>query len=65
MNESKYQLGETIPGTVGKVVSVIYSSDNRWVYTIRFNGGFLTIGEDKIDESIINVLKGEKSNSDG
>lgn len=58
MNESKYSLGETIPGTIGEVVSVTFSSDNRWVYTIKFNDGFLTIGEDNIDESIIGVLNG-------
>lgn len=59
MNKSKYQLGDTIPGTIGKIVGKIYSSDNRWVYTIQFAGGHLTIGEDNIDEAIVDVLNNE------
>ena len=57
MNKSKYDLGDTIPGTIGKIVSKTHSSDNRWVYCIEFNGGFLTIYEDNIDDSIIDILK--------
>ncbi|MEL6580031.1 MAG: hypothetical protein AAFQ14_09780 [Cyanobacteria bacterium J06621_12] len=65
MNESKYQLGDTIPGTIGKVVGRTYSSDDRWVYTIQFAGGHLTIGEDNIDEAIVDVLSKPNEESNG
>ena len=56
-SKPKYNLGDTIPGTIGKVVSKTYSSDKRWVYCIEFAGGYLTISEENIDSSIIDVLQ--------
>ena len=57
MTKPKYQIGDTIPGTIGEVISKTFTHDNRWVYCIKFDGGFLTIGEENIDSSIIEVLK--------
>ena len=65
MTKPKYSIGDTIPGTIGKVVSKIYSSDNRWVYCIEFNGGFLTISEENIDQSIIDVLRSPEEMNNG
>ncbi len=65
MNKPKYEIGDRIPGTKGKVVSKTYSYQGKWVYCIAFDNGFstitfLTIAEDDIDISVIKVLKQQK-----
>lgn len=60
MIKPKYQIGDRIPGTIGTVVSKTYSYEGKWIYCISFDGGFLTIIEDQIDSSIIQILKPNK-----
>ena len=60
MTKPKYQIGDRIPGTIGKIVSKTYSYQGKWVYCIAFDQGFLTITEDDIDVSIIDILKPQK-----
>ena len=65
MHKPKYPLGGTIPGTIGKIIGIVYSHDHHWVYTIQFDEGLLTIGENDIQRSIIEVLNQPTMESDG
>ncbi len=51
MNKPKYEIGDRIPKTIGKIVSKTYSYQGTWVYCIAFDEGFLTIAENDIDVS--------------